>query len=263
MKNVSNLLSTVFAVCCLLAGGAAASAQDAGDDAAKAESLIRDAIKARGGDAYLGIRTLIGRGQYNHFEKGVSVPPQGFIDYVVYPDRERTEFGKGKWKLIQTNTGGTGWMYEAEQKMIRDQTEEQTKYFLQGVRHDLDNVLRIGWKEPGAKLVYLGRREPWKNTFSEAVRVDFADGGFVTLHFDTRTKLPMMSEYKTVAGERTTNDQVRFYRWVDFDGIQFPTIVDVYRDGTQTSRVVYESVSVNETIPEKLFAKPGDIKEVK
>ena len=113
------------------------------------------------------------------------------------------------------------------------------------------------------KLVYLGRREAWRNTFSEAVRVDFNDGGSATLHFDPRSKLPLMIEYKTVGETGTVNNEVRFYRWIDFSGIQFPTFQDFYREGKQTARVSFDTVTFNESIPDKLWAKPLSIKEVK
>lgn len=233
------------------------------NDPARAQALIQDAIKARGGDAYLAVRTIISQGQFTQFEKGISGLPRSFIDYIAYPDRERTEFGKGNDKYIQTNSGAAGWIYDAPQKMIRDQTDEQIKSFQQGFRHDLENLLRQSWQETGAKLVYLGRREPWRNTFSEAIRVDFADQTSVTLHFDPRTKLPLMSEYKSVSADKTTDDQTRYFRWVEFGGIMFPTIQDFYREGQQTARVNYDTVRFNESIPEKLFTKPASIKEVK
>ncbi|HXG66098.1 MAG TPA: hypothetical protein VNO70_13435 [Blastocatellia bacterium] len=233
------------------------------NDPAKAEALIREAIKARGGDAYMNIRSLVGRGQYTPFEKGVSGLPSEFVDYIAYPDRERTEFGKGKTKFIQTNVGNTGWIYDAPQKMIRDQTEEQVKNFQQGMRYDLDMLLRRAWQEPGAKLVYLGRREAWRNVFSEAARIEFADGAFAVLHFDRNTKLPMMIEYKSVREAGTTDDQVRYFRWVDYNGIKFPTLQDFYSNGQQRARVSYDSVEFNVATPDKLFAKPADIKEVK
>lgn len=244
-----------------------ANAQD-GNDAAKAEALLREAIKTRGGDAYLKVRSVVGRGIYTAFEKGESGLPTEFVDYVIYPDRERTEFGKGDHKYIQTNSGNEGWIYDASQKMIRPQTEEQVKSFKQGLRQDLDHLLKQGWQEQGAKVIYVGRREVWKNTFSEALRVEFADGLKVTMHFDPRAKLPLMIEYsakyKNEDGEERLGDnQVRFFRWVNFGGIQFPTIQDFYRNGKQTTRVNYETVNLNAEVPEKLFAKPNNIKEVK
>ncbi|MEW6212688.1 MAG: hypothetical protein AB1631_30465 [Acidobacteriota bacterium] len=233
------------------------------NDPARAAALIRLAIKTRGGDAYLNIRSLIGRGQYTLFEKGASGIPQSFIDYIVYPDRERTEFGKGDTKFIQSNSTTANWVYDAPQKMIRDQTEEQVKDFQQGIRRDIDNVLRRSWQEPGAKLVYLGRREAWKNTFSEAVRIEYQDGSTVTLHFDMRSHLPLMSEYTTVVEGKTVENQVRFFLWVELGGIQFPMLQDFYRGGQQSGRVAYESVEFNPQIPDKLFNKPASIKEVK
>jgi hypothetical protein len=233
------------------------------NDQARAEALIREAIKARGGDAYLKVRNSVSSGQFTPFVKGASDLPQQFIDYIAYPDRERTEFGKGDRKYIQTFVGNTGWVYDAQQKMIRDQTDEQVKDFQQGFRHDIDNVLRRGWNEQGAKLVYLGRQEPWRNTFSEAVRVEYADGASVTLHFDTRTRLPLMTEYKTIADGKTINNQVRYFRWVDFGGIQFATLQDFYREGQQSGRASFDTISFNVNMPDKLFAKPANIKEVK
>ena len=240
----------------------AAQEQD-DNDPAKATALIREAIAARGGDAYLSIRSVVSRGQYTAFDKGVSGDPVSFVDYVAYPLRERTEFGKGDTKLVQANSDGNGWVYDARQKMIRDQKEDQIKQFEQSARYDLENILRSTSKESSAKLVYLGRREAWRNTFSEAMRIDFTDGSPATLHFDPRSKFPIMIEYRTVGEEGTVNNEVRYFRWVDFNGIKFPTIQDSYHNGKQSNRVSFDTFVVTSTLPEKLFAKPSNIKEVK
>lgn len=233
------------------------------NDPAKAAALVRDAVAARGGDAYLKISSLESRGQYTPFEKAVSGDPVPFVDYIVYPGRERTEFGKGDTKFIQSNSETANWVYDATQKMIRDQKEEQIKQFQQAARYDLDNLLRTASRQSGVKLVYLGRREAWRNTFSDALRVDFADGGSATLHLDPRSKLPLMVEYKTIVETETVSNEVRYYRWVDFGGIKFPTIQDSYRNGKQSARVSFDTVSFNVTLSDKLFAKPSNIKDVK
>jgi hypothetical protein len=264
---VKKLANGLMAILLFVTGSHIAMAQE-GNDSAKAEALIREVIKARGGDAYLKVQTVVSRGMYTAFEKGESGLPAEFIDYVVYPNRERTEFGKGDRKYIQTNAGDEGWIYEAAQKAIRPQTEDQIKNFKQGLRQDLDHLLKEGWKQPGAKLIYVGRREVWKNTFSEAVRIEFADGLSLTLHIDPRAKLPMMIEYtsmyKNEDGEdRLGDNQVRFFRWINYGGIQFPTIQDFYRNGKQTIRVNFDSVNLNAQVPDKLFVKPNNVKDVK
>ncbi|HEX9919498.1 MAG TPA: hypothetical protein VGA87_10040, partial [Pyrinomonadaceae bacterium] len=59
-----------------------ATAQAANDE--KAEEIVRRAVEAQGGSAYLGVRTVVGRGYYSQFDKGFSLPPQTFVDYLVF-----------------------------------------------------------------------------------------------------------------------------------------------------------------------------------
>lgn len=260
--------STIALVSLLLAAAGGSSmpgqAQEQDEsDPAKAAALIRESAAARGGEVYLKIRTVMSRGQYTPFDKGASGDPVAFVDYVAYPARERTEFDKGDTKFIQANSEIANWVYDAKQKMIRDQKEDQVKQFQQSSRYDLDNLVKTASKAPEVKIVYLGRREAWRNTFSEAVRVEFPDQGSAILHLDPRSKLPLMLEYRTVGEEGTINNQVRYYRWVDFSGVKFPTIQDFYREGKQSARVSFDSVSIDVSLPDKLFVKPSNIKEVK
>ena len=232
------------------------------NDPAKALGLVRAAIKARGGDAYLKVRQTVTRGQYTAYEKGVSGNPSAFVDYIA-PGRERTEFGKGDYKYIQANSESANWIYDAKSKQIKDQTDEQVKNFKQGARYDLDNLLRVANSQQGVKLVYLGRREPWRSTFSEAVRVEYADGGAAIIHFDSRSHLPLSVEYQTLTEKGPAKSETRYFRWVEFGGVQFPTIQDFFLEGVQSARVSFDDVNLNANIPDKLFAKPANVKEVK
>ncbi len=261
MQGRSRLVYWLLAFVLIITNVARAQEQDE-NDPAKALALVREAIKARGGEAYLKVRTTMTRGQYTVYEKGVSGDPAPFVDYIA-PHRERTEFGKGDFKYVQANSESANWIYDAKAKQIKDQTEEQVKQFQQGARYDLDNLLRVAAAQQGVKLVYLGRREPWRSTFSEAVRIDFEDGGQATVHFDQRSHLPLSIEYKLVTAEGTVTNETRYYRWVDFGGVIFPTIQDFYRNGQQSARVSFDDVNLNANLSDKLFAKPANIKEVK
>src|SRR4051812_39497719 len=66
------------------------------NDIEKAKAALEAAVKARGGSAYLNVRTEVGSGQFNQFDKGMSTVPAQFVDYIQYPDKERTEFGRKK-----------------------------------------------------------------------------------------------------------------------------------------------------------------------
>src|SRR5690242_1028835 len=105
-------LTLVLLVAASLAGSARSQEQDE-NDPAKASALVSAAIAARGGDAYLKIRTVESRGDFTPYDKGVSGDPMSFVDYVSYPGRERTEFGKGDSKFVQSNSESANWVYEA------------------------------------------------------------------------------------------------------------------------------------------------------
>src|SRR5688572_8964392 len=91
----------------------------------KAEAIIARAVEVLGGSNYLNVKTVVGRGFYTIFHDGVSQMPARFLDYIAYPDKERTEFTGGGLKAIQTNAGNTGWIYDGTTKTIADMKETQ------------------------------------------------------------------------------------------------------------------------------------------
>src|SRR5262249_57871532 len=76
----------------------------------KAEQIVQRALKAVGGDRYLQVKTQIGRGFFTEFRDGVSGLPIKFVDYIAYPEKERTEFTGGGGRAIQTQFRGGGWV---------------------------------------------------------------------------------------------------------------------------------------------------------
>src|SRR2546423_14147352 len=80
----------------------------ANDD--KAEQVIQRALQVVGGDRYLQVRTLIGRGLFTDYHEGVSQIPMKFVDYIAYPDKERTEFSGGGARIVQTKFRAGGWV---------------------------------------------------------------------------------------------------------------------------------------------------------
>src|SRR5687767_1579599 len=110
------------AISCLAQSDAPAKTSDE-----KAEQIIQKAIKAVGGEAYSNVRTVIGRGFYTDYHDGVSGVPLRFVDYIAYPDRERTEFSGNGNRIIQTNYKNEGWMFDAAGKSLKDQTAKQDR----------------------------------------------------------------------------------------------------------------------------------------
>lgn len=230
----------------------------------KAEQIIKSAIEAIGGSAYLNVRSLIGRGLFTQYADGQSGIPSTFIDYIVYPDRERTEFKGHEGKIIQTNTGDTGWLYDGASKSIKDMSKAQVEDFKRSLRSSMDYLLRGEWRKEGAKLSYGGRREAGLAKRNEVVRLTYMDGYMVEFEFGAKDFLPMKILYKrkNADGEELAEED-RMGQHIKIAGITVPFIIDHYSTGVQTSRINYQSVEFNSAIADTLFARPANIKSIK
>jgi len=228
----------------------------------RAQAIITKAIQIMGGDRYLHVGSQVGRGKYSLFQNNAVVSFQSFIDVIVFPDKERTEFRGGGSKTVQTNTGKTGWVYDGDQELIKVQTEKQVANFTTGLRVSLDNLLRGYWKGD-AELTYVGRRPATLGKRNDVVRLTYKDGTAIEFEFaDDGT--PVKSVYKHTGADGTeVTEEDRYAQFIDVDGIKAPFIVDRYTNGSQNSRINYDSVEFNKSIPDSIFAKPSNPKELK
>jgi hypothetical protein len=230
----------------------------------KAEKIIESAIAVMGGSAYLNVRSSVGRGLFTQYKEGQAGLPSTFIDYVIFPDKERTEFRSSSGRIVQTNTGDTGWIYDGAAKTLKDMSKAQVEDFKLAVRSSIDNLLRGFWRKEGAKLSYVGRREAGLARRNEVVRLTYADGYTVDFEFGAKDSLPMKILYKrkNAEGEETAEED-RLAQHVKVEGAIVPFVIDHYSAGAQTSRINYQSIEFNGAIAETLFARPASVKAVK
>ena len=230
----------------------------------KAEAIVKRAVEVLGGGAYLDVRSAVSQGYFTQFREGQAGIPMSFRDYMVYPDRERTEFKGAGLRTVQVNTGEAGWLFEAKTKKLSDVTPEQAADFRTTMRTSVDNLLRGWWRAEGAGLTYVGRREAGLARRNEVVRLSYPDGFEAEFEFDAREGLPAKVVYKRPDAEgETVEEEDRYAQFQQLGGVRVPFIIDHYRAGVQSSRVNYEKVGFNLPVPETLFAKPDDIKKVK
>ena len=236
----------------------------------KAQQIIDRALKTVGGDRYLQVKTVIGRGLFTNFTDGISQIPAKFIDYVAYPDKERTEFSGGGARTVQTNVKDGGWIYDGAALTLKDQTPQQLEEFKLSMRVSLENLLHGWWREQGAKLSYAGRRESGViGHRNEAVRITYADGFWVEYEFSADDGTPAKVLYERKQQNRETqevdsfNEEDRLHKLITIDGVTVPFVIDHYRHGIQTSRIAYDTVEYNKPVPDTLFAKPASIKAIK
>jgi hypothetical protein len=230
----------------------------------KAVSVVERAVEVLGGRAYMDVRTKVSRGHFTPFREGVQTPPSSFLDYTVFPDRERTDFKGQGVKIVQVNTGETGWIYDGQAKKISDLKSEQVADFRTVMRTSLDNVLRGWWRAEGASLAYAGRREAGLARRNETVRLIYPDGFEVEFEFDAKEGLPAKVKYKKQNAEgEQVEEEDRYAQFLNIGAVSVPFIIDHYRAGVQSSRVNYDEIQFNLPVSDSLFAKPVNVKSLK
>jgi hypothetical protein len=231
---------------------------------AKADQIVKDALEVMGGQNYLNVRTVIGKGQYTQYQDGISGTPNSFVDYIIYPDKERTEFKGGRSHVIQANSGNTGWLFDGAAKSLKDLTPMQVDEFKFTLRTSIENLFRGEWRREGAKLSYVGRREAGLAKRNEVVRLTYADGLSVEFEFGAKDHMPAKILYtKKTNTDAESAEEDRFAQFTTISGVNTPFIVDHFVDGKQASRINYQSLEFNASISPSLFEKPGSIKGLK
>jgi hypothetical protein len=239
------------------------------EDVEKAEEIIKRAIEVLGGTAYLNVRSTIGKGFYSPYKDGVSLPPFRFTDYIVYPDKERTEFKGGGGRVIQSYFNGKGWLYDSAAKTIKDMPAAQFEDFKISMRTSVENLLRGWWRKEGGKITYAGRREAGLARRNQTVRLTYPDGFWVEYEFGAKDGLPAKVLYQRkqkkpdVDEMEDVAEEDRLNTPLTFDGVTVLFVIDHFRAGAQTGRINYESIEFNKVIPDSLFTKPATIKEIK
>jgi hypothetical protein len=239
------------------------------ENMAKADAIVARATEVLGGAAYLNVKTVVGRGFYTTFVDGMSQLPARFLDYISFPDRERTEFTGAGIRAIQTNSADTGWLYDGAAKTLSDMKAAQIDDFKQAMRTSVENLLRGWWKKEGATLSYVGRREAGLAKRNETVRLTYPNGFWIEYEFGARDGLPAKVIYKRTRkkadSEETeiVTEEDRLAKPITISGVTAPWVIDHFINGVQTSRINYESIEYNQPLPDSLFLKPANIKALK
>ncbi|MGH9968170.1 MAG: hypothetical protein ACREBG_10120 [Pyrinomonadaceae bacterium] len=235
----------------------------------KAEEIVKRAIETFGGSNYLNVQSVVGRGFYTAYQDGMSQLPTRFLDYIVYPDKERTEFTSAGIRVVQTNVSNTGWLYDGATKSINDLKPTQIEDFKRGVRTSFENLLRGWWRKEGAVLSYVGRREAGLAKRNETVRLTYPDGFWIEYEFGARDGLPAKVIYKRNRKKADSDDteevteEDHLARPIVIDGVTAPFVIDHFINGKQSSRINYESIEYNRPLQDSLFIKPENAKRFK
>lgn len=250
-----------FSVSILLFSISAVFAQT--DKTEKAEAIVKKAVEKLGGEKYANVSSQIGKGRFSLLRDGAIISFQSFIDVIVFPDKERTEFRGGGSRTVQTNFADSGWIFDGDAEILKEQTGDQVTNFKRGMRSSLDNLLRGNWRKEGAAIIFNGRRQAGIGKSNDVVKLTYKDGFEVEFEFSD-DGMPVKSLYKRKnADDEDVKEEDRYAQFIDVQGVKSPFIVDHFTNGVQTSRINYESFEYNKRISDSVFEKPSNPKSLK
>jgi hypothetical protein len=219
----------------------------------RSNPVIDQMIEALGGPAFLDVKEIHTTGRFFAFTKGQLSGGDLFVDYIKFPDMERTEFGREKNKSISINKGTEGWKIEPKEEP-EPQTPGQTAEFLADFKTSFDYVLRFVLKHPQTTAQILPSEII---DFKRADVVELRDAAKNRIRFyvDRASHLPVKMQVRK-ANESSIREEL-FGNWHKFQGVMTPLFVTRSKDGVKTMEIRAETAVYNSGLAETLFSPPA------
>jgi hypothetical protein len=175
------------------------------------------------------------------------------VDYIKFPDMERTEFGREKNKSISINKGDEGWKIEPKEDP-EPQTPGQVAEFQSDFKTSFDYVLRFVLKQPRTTVQTVSSEIiDFKRT--DVVEVRDASKNLFRFYVDRTSHLPVKMQVRK-AGESIVREEL-LGNWHKFQGVTTPLFVARFRDGVKTMEIRSETAAYNSGLSEGLFSPPA------
>jgi outer membrane lipoprotein-sorting protein len=219
--------------------------------AAKARSILNQAIEALGGQAYLQLRDVDCTARLAGFERSGAIGGQGDVHVLrKLPDKNRTEYDK-RGNIVTVYTSNKGWTLD--RGGVEELPASEIATYREQLQSDTNFILRYRLNEPGLILRY-GGTEVVNLKQVDWVEVGDKEGRDVRIAVDRSSHLPvqMVVQSRDKEGERTQTTTI-YSNYGPVDGVQTPFQVSRFRNGQQISQVFYKSCKYNTNLDDDLF----------
>ena len=222
--------------------------------AARARQLLNQAIEALGGSAYLNARDVTCTGRLGTFDHSGQLTGFGhFIDYSIPPFKERQE-NLPKRNIIEVYNSDKGWALD--RGGVSDAPQADLADFQEGVKKDLDNILRHRIHEPDMTFRYGGPDiiDGWTADWVELLD---GDNRTIRIAFSSSTHLPIRKTVD-VANTKThlTSQEVEYYsNFHPLNAIETAMQITRERNGTKIFQAFFDSCEYNTNLSDSLFTK--------
>jgi hypothetical protein len=253
----------IAAAAALFCGSANAETQAA----ERGRKLVDDMIAGLGGDKFLNMQDRIEEGRVYSFYRerltGLSVA-KIYTRYLPAPPKEgdvaqaeRHEYGKD---IDYLNLFMPDKAYQVTYRGAKPLADERWERYVDSTRKNIFYILRQRLKEPGLIFEHRGS-QVWQNTPVEVMDITDADNNVITLYVNAHTKLPLRQHYVRRDPKTKERDEYTsiFAKYRDAgEGVQWPFNMLTERNGEKVFEIFSESVKINQSLPDSLFAlSPG------
>jgi outer membrane lipoprotein-sorting protein len=224
------------------------------ESAARAKALIQRAIEAMGGDAYLKARDVYCEGRFAQFgSTGQLSGYERVYDYVMFPDKNRTEFSK-KRNIIYVNNGDKAW--SLDRGGVEDLPDQRGKDYLESLLTDLHYLFRFRLQEEGMVFRYTGRDTVDLKPV-DWVELTDRDRRVIRIAFAQNTGLPVRASYVTRDPETRvrTEETDYFSNYHNMGGIETALRIWKETNGRMTYQVFWDKCSYNTGVSEAHFTR--------
>jgi outer membrane lipoprotein-sorting protein len=214
----------------------------------KPRQVIDQAITTLGGEAFLNVKEIHTSGRFFAFSRGDLSGADLFVDYIKFPDMERTEFGRERNRSIRVNKGDEGWTIEG--KEVEPQPLTQVEEFLAHFKTSFDYVLRFVVNDERTTFQNLGSE---MIDFKRADVIELRDAAKNRIRFyiDRETRLPVKMQVRRV-DEAEVHEEM-YGNWHKFNGVMTPMLLIRSTDGVKTMEIRFETAAYNSGLPDALF----------
>ncbi len=255
----------------LLLGLAASALLPAQEKQAKGKQIVGEALKALGGDKFLGMRDRTETGRvYSFYREQLSGYSRARIHtrYLTRPEppridffglRERQSFGKDKEEYATLFTEDAS--YQITYRGARPLPKDSDDRFRDSTRRNILYILRQRLGEPGMIMEHEGSGVV-ENQPVDFVTLTDAENYSVKVAFNSSSRLPVRQEY--VRRDPKTRDRfeelTRFSKYRDVNGIQWPYQMQRERNGEKTFEIFSDIVQINQGLTDENFTLSAKIK---
>lgn len=238
---------------------------------AKGKAVVEEAIRALGGNAFLGMQDRVEQGRaYTFYQSQLSGLTQAtfYTRYLTPPEpmpvgffgvRERQVLGKdGSYYFLFTEEES----YEVTYRGAKPVGADLALRFRESMLHNVLYILRMRRNEPGIVFDHRGT-DVFDNQPVETVDIVDSENRQTSVWFHFSTKLPVRQFW--VRRDPQTRDRFEEvtlftkYRNVG-NGALWPFQIRRERNGEKTYEMFAESVEVNKNLTDELFTLPGTTK---